>query len=698
MSAMKEIEAPLQLAGVHLQPYNEVVRPGQIWKVSKYFLRRWTPYMPASHLWLIIGARQESYFNGNRPWFTAYDQNLAAAAGLHVRSFRRTAKKEIVEGRGALACFISKQGDPAYVTGQPVPKLEETRYQVRLDDPLTPADAEALAFWLRRHAPRQITPENICDLLTAARQEPSRTFHADNASLNQIDDSLLTVVDVVRRVFPDVAQDDQWREAADRLHTHIVEPQLCHLETQYLRRKGLPELGPGPMLLFVYLRSLCYHNPQTGETRDQVQILSGDLEKLFQKSSVTVRAWFSQLDELLGAGHPHGPFIEALESSKRPDQKVATSYRLNLLTPLFPDDMDTYRGLLRDGLPQGAAGVTQELSATSTEGEQSFVSHAGGGDARNGSHVAEGQVKNVSHAQGGEQSFVRGWVKKWQPYKYYKALFDALGITESTQLEEITQQQQHAWKVENGEALKSFAAAAVGSLKGLLDHFGIYGKTRKKILEGPLCLEEVVAWYLYAEREPGLDYPERYMMKQAAAGNTPPEQFLQLAQLSWERWRVFASSCRIDNGAGERWGPSDDDAIAFELWCRTYEEVSLWSLPFAVGEGLEELCIGLDVSRSGCNIGGMESENQLVTGSNGIVEDQQLWEEVLKELSLQMTRATFERWLKDSRLLSREGDVWVVGVRSVAAQAWVDSKLRSVIERTATSILLGPVSIEVELL
>src|SRR5690554_4384339 len=115
---MNDIEAPLQFAGVHLQPYNELVRPGTIWKVSKYFLRRWTPYLPASHVWLVIGARQESYFNGNRPWFTAYDQNLASAAGLHVRSFRRSAKKEIVEGRGPLSYFIAKEGDPAYVTGQ----------------------------------------------------------------------------------------------------------------------------------------------------------------------------------------------------------------------------------------------------------------------------------------------------------------------------------------------------------------------------------------------------------------------------------------------------------------------------------------------------------------------------------------------------------------------------------------------------
>ncbi|MFW6184197.1 MAG: hypothetical protein ACOC8X_10415, partial [Chloroflexota bacterium] len=343
---MNGVETPLRLAGVHLQPYNELIRPGQVWKISKYFLRRWTPYLPASYVWLVIGARQESYFNSNRPWFTAYDANLAAAAGVHVRSFRRSAKKDITEGKGPLATFIHKVGDPAYVTGQPVPKQEETRYEVRLDDPLTPADAQHLAFWLRRHAPERVTPQTVAELLAEARQERPRSLRAKEvdptASPEPEAPHLLTVADVVSHVFPGVATASVWREAADRLHTHIVEPHLCHLETQYLRHKWLSDLGPGPLLLFVYLRGLCYHNPQTGETRDQAALLSGELERLFQKSSVTLRAWFSRLDELLGDSHIHGPFIQTISSQKLPTQQVETTYRLNLLTPLHPDDLEQY--------------------------------------------------------------------------------------------------------------------------------------------------------------------------------------------------------------------------------------------------------------------------------------------------------------------------------------------------------------------
>jgi len=151
-------EQPASIVGVYTQPYNEIVRPGQVWKISKYFLRRWTPYLSPSEVWLVIGARQLSYFNEKRPWFKAYDRTLAEAAGLHVKVFRRTIKKAIVAGEGHIATFLGKEADPAYRHEDGVTRQTQTRYAVRLDDPLTPGDAAALAYWLRRNSPERVTP------------------------------------------------------------------------------------------------------------------------------------------------------------------------------------------------------------------------------------------------------------------------------------------------------------------------------------------------------------------------------------------------------------------------------------------------------------------------------------------------------------------------------------------------------------
>ena len=699
---MNGADAPLVMTGVHLQPYNEVVRPGQVWKISKYFLRRWTPYLSPSSVWLVIGARQESYFNGNRPWFTAYDANLAAAAGVHVRSFRRSAKKEIAEGKEPLATFISKVGDPAYVKGQPVPKQEETRYEVRLDDPLTPADANHLAFWLRRHAPAQVTPQTVAALLEAARQERSQSLRApeiDPSSQTETANApLLTVADVVNYVFPAVATAPVWKEATDRLHTHIVEPHLCHLETHYLRHKWLAELGPGPLLLFVYLRSLCYHNPQTGETRDEAVILSGELEQLFQKSSVTLRAWFSRLDELLGDNHIHGPFIETLSTQKLPTQQVETTYRLNLLTPLHPDDVSQYQLLLTRpdvSAVDATNGVAQEMSATQaegeesfvshvTEGEQSFVSHANRGHETSGSHVARGGARNVSHAAGGEQTFVRGSSKKWQPYKYYKYLLTALDAEQKALFLENTQQQQQAWKIDSGKALQSFAAAAFGSLKGLLDHFGIQGKTRWRIREAGLSLEAVTAWYLYAQQQDGLDYPERYMMKQAAMGEAPPVPFLQLAEMSWEQWRTFTAAHELSPWLDtRRLAPLFQEPL-FAAWDRLYGALPASQLPLGVGGGLQQLAHELESINLVMSANGRGDSNVAAQPSNA---DAMNWQATLDELSLQMTRATFNAWLRDATFLRRDGDTFVIGVRNQAAKEWLENRMQGVVERTLGTVV-----------
>jgi chromosomal replication initiator protein len=64
-----------------------------------------------------------------------------------------------------------------------------------------------------------------------------------------------------------------------------------------------------------------------------------------------------------------------------------------------------------------------------------------------------------------------------------------------------------------------------------------------------------------------------------------------------------------------------------------------------------------------------------------------IWNATLGELELQMTRATFDTWLKDSRLLSYEEGEFVVGVRNDYAKDWLENRLKDTILRALTSIL-----------
>ncbi|MCK4316670.1 MAG: chromosomal replication initiator protein DnaA, partial [Anaerolineae bacterium] len=59
-----------------------------------------------------------------------------------------------------------------------------------------------------------------------------------------------------------------------------------------------------------------------------------------------------------------------------------------------------------------------------------------------------------------------------------------------------------------------------------------------------------------------------------------------------------------------------------------------------------------------------------------------IWSAALGELQLQMTQATFDTWLRDSRLLKYEDGTFVVAVKSGYAKDWLEHRLLATIKRT----------------
>ncbi len=62
------------------------------------------------------------------------------------------------------------------------------------------------------------------------------------------------------------------------------------------------------------------------------------------------------------------------------------------------------------------------------------------------------------------------------------------------------------------------------------------------------------------------------------------------------------------------------------------------------------------------------------------------WKATLGELQLQMTKATFNTWLKDTRLLSNTEEEYVIGVRNDYAKDWLENRLKETILRTLAAI------------
>jgi len=65
----------------------------------------------------------------------------------------------------------------------------------------------------------------------------------------------------------------------------------------------------------------------------------------------------------------------------------------------------------------------------------------------------------------------------------------------------------------------------------------------------------------------------------------------------------------------------------------------------------------------------------------------QIWQAALGELQLQMTRPTFDTWLKNTRAISYEDGTLIIGVHNAYAKDWLDNRLMSIIKRTLVGIV-----------
>jgi len=68
------------------------------------------------------------------------------------------------------------------------------------------------------------------------------------------------------------------------------------------------------------------------------------------------------------------------------------------------------------------------------------------------------------------------------------------------------------------------------------------------------------------------------------------------------------------------------------------------------------------------------------------MDARQLWQATLGQLELQLAKPTFETWIKDTRGISYEDGVLVVGVHSAYAKDWLENRLYGVIQQTVTKI------------
>ena len=84
----------------------------------------------------------------------------------------------------------------------------------------------------------------------------------------------------------------------------------------------------------------------------------------------------------------------------------------------------------------------------------------------------------------------------------------------------------------------------------------------------------------------------------------------------------------------------------------------------------------------------------MTTATANPLTPEQAWTSALSQLQLEMTRATFETWLKETHLLGADNGAWQVAVKNEFAKDWLDHRLRETVDRTLTNIVGHPVRIQ----
>ncbi len=76
------------------------------------------------------------------------------------------------------------------------------------------------------------------------------------------------------------------------------------------------------------------------------------------------------------------------------------------------------------------------------------------------------------------------------------------------------------------------------------------------------------------------------------------------------------------------------------------------------------------------------------------MKPEQVWSAALGELQMQMTQATFDTWLRGSKLLKSEDGLFVVAVKNGYAKDWLENRLLTTIKRTLARLVGRTVDIK----
>ncbi len=717
------------LAGVRLDAYDAVVKPDQVLPVRLYTLRRWAPRLGATGFWLLVTLQQQCYRNPKGPdWCIIGRAGLAEIAGVSEATVQRYLHRG--EYSSGLCHWIQTvRGRKRDGSGRDAPN----RYHVVMDAPLARVDQRGIAQLMQEKggvpgapsvvveaALKALAAYPLDDLMVLCEEAAARFRAPVNWDENRF---YPTVAEVMATLGLQTPSEEKEATAFHRQCSRVQQAFMgrTYLGTQYFRREWVPVLGHKLALAVLQLRSRCFWSQD--EVRDEVEL---PFTELAQEAGCSAK-WLRTINET----HPVSREFFRVRSHGSGRSPV---FQVTLVEPVTPRDQAQYEVLLRSGAEvperqQTGLAPAQSSVCKDVTGRRLRTEPMNHLERKNG--TGDSRTEPVNHLDGKNGT---GESPGTEPVIH---LDGKNGTSESPGTELVNHQngmgEPHVnttitvTNTYDKKALKKQQQTqpAATAIACLLGDFGIGPPNDRRILDLNPAVEDVRAWMVYTICEPGLEEPGKaagYVVNRLVNQDEPPERFRHWAKLTADEWRLL---WRASYYGGSYVDKAEEIERHLAAWQGDFESV-FPDGPFGRGrieveslvasvhkqlrdapgfhlrlngpvlEAVPDTKDGEDWLRQARSDLEQICERQgvyhairicpcLDAGEGSDIQAQatdEMWQKVLSQLQLQMTRSTFETLLRDTQgHVIRDGVLQVI-VPNPRVKEWLDARLMTVIQRT----------------
>jgi hypothetical protein len=744
MSNAIQAEPPdtLSLTTEYSTPYSALIRDDVVMGVPRYFLERWVPVLGVAPATVVNTLRQLDY-RCHGAAITISGEALAREAAMS-RRYLYTC----LETPWMSAFMRLEPGQRVRAaTGKIV--QETNRYTVRMDDPLTPADADHLLTVLTNLSDTPLDAANRAlaleprDLWASDPTPPSEHFTTPRA---------ITAPDVLQRAFPtwnpaDDAQRQEMVQVAEALHRHITlvreDGRISKIIVpQYFRKRWWKRLGHDLAWSYLWLRGYVYDNPEEGIRRDTCWIPA--LNTLLALIGRPREWWRRNVEnaEAQPGNWSLNDFFRQIDSQKGRDpahpQWVARQFSVALEIPVAPEDRPRYAELLHAWQGQGIAPqpipaqpdtleIPDEMgSATAMHTGLEDVRHSHAHRSFEGPPQPDTPVLRMSATavHTGIEGVRHTYARTSDTPVHRELESNAEALSEKSKVSGNTKHPHPG--PETGPALPDAGAAAQyaetlhNSELSLIDQIA---ESLDRTPEVPLYgAVDIRTWLQQAWPEPVLPHTPAWTV--ATNGQIAPRDLLALIlaiwadtsiqhpprYLSWlvQRWQTLPEVPPVDRW--EHWRALADMPLIgwMQKGRREWAELAPRdnrALPF----GLDALVAEFEGEREAnseqpppqvrepeplpTKPAPPEPDGLDERPGGGTLTIRDIWRATLGQLSLQLNRSTYTNWVEGTKPVSYADGVLTVRARHIMARHILAERLHQSIELTASSLARTPITI-----